>query len=152
MAEVKKTTKTVEKKTIATKTAPKTVEKKEVAKPAVKKTTEPKETAPATKKVAPKVADQKIVKEETKKVAPEQKEINKEIKKAVMPKKINTAPKTLRVTLIRSAIGYNKKQARTLKALGLGKMNSHNDLVDNPAVRGMIFKVKHLVKVEDLKK
>ena len=150
MAEVNKTTKTAAKTT--TKAAPKTTTKKEVAKPAVKKTTATTKAATTTKKVAPKVAEQKVVKEEPKKVAPVQKEIKKEIKKAVMPKKVNTAPKTLRVTLIRSVIGYNKKQARTLEALGLGKMNSHNDLVDNPAVRGMIFKVKHLLKVEDLKK
>lgn len=58
--------------------------------------------------------------------------------------------KSLLVTLVKSPIGYEKSQRKTLIALGLGKMNSSNTLVDNPSVRGMIFKVKHLVKVEEL--
>lgn len=65
-----------------------------------------------------------------------------------MAKKENT--KRLLVTLIKSPIGYNVSQKRTVKALGLGKLNSSNELVDNPAIRGMIFKVKHLVKVEEI--
>ena len=60
------------------------------------------------------------------------------------------AKKTIKVTLVKSYIGYNKDQARTVKALGLNKMNSSNELVDNPCVRGMINKVKHLVRVEEL--
>ena len=56
----------------------------------------------------------------------------------------------IKVTLVKSYIGYNKDQARTVKALGLNKMNSSNELVDNPCVRGMINKVKHLVRVEEL--
>jgi len=58
--------------------------------------------------------------------------------------------KTLKVTQIKSAIGFNADQGRTLKALGLGKISRSVEQVDNPAVRGMIFKVKHLVKVEEL--
>lgn len=58
--------------------------------------------------------------------------------------------KKLLVTLIISPIGFNRTQAKTLKSLGLGKVNSSNVLVDNDAVRGMIFKVKHLVKVEEI--
>ena len=58
--------------------------------------------------------------------------------------------KMIRVTLVKSTIGYNGDQARTCKALGLGKLNSSHDLPDNACVRGMIFKVKHLVKVEEL--
>ncbi len=65
-----------------------------------------------------------------------------------MANKENT--KRLLVTLIKSPIGYNVSQKRTVKALGLGKLNSSNELVDNPAIRGMIFKVKHLVKVEEI--
>ncbi len=60
------------------------------------------------------------------------------------------AKKTIKVTLVKSYIGYNKDQARTVKALGLNKMNSSNELVDNPCVRGMINKVKHLVRVEEM--
>lgn len=60
------------------------------------------------------------------------------------------AAKTLRVTQIRSSIGFPADQLRTLKALGLGKINRSVEQVDNPAVRGMLFKVKHLVKVEEI--
>ena len=60
------------------------------------------------------------------------------------------AQKTLRVTQIKSSIGYTKDQLATLKSLGLGKIGRSHDLVDNESVRGMIFKVKHLVKVEEL--
>ena len=60
------------------------------------------------------------------------------------------ANKTLRITQIKSSIGYKKDQGATLRALGLGKIGSTVDQVDNDAVRGMIFKVKHLVKVENI--
>lgn len=60
------------------------------------------------------------------------------------------AVKKIRVTLVKSPIGYNKKQARICKTLGLGKLNSSYEIVDNECVRGMIFKVKHLVRVEEL--
>ena len=53
------------------------------------------------------------------------------------------AKKTLRLTQVKSSIGYKKDQAATLKALGLGK-------IDNDAIRGMIFKVKHLIEVENI--
>ena len=58
--------------------------------------------------------------------------------------------KTLRITQVKSPIGYKYDQGRTLKALGLGKIGRTVDQVDNPAVRGMISKVKHLVEVEEL--
>jgi large subunit ribosomal protein L30 len=58
--------------------------------------------------------------------------------------------KRLKVTQIRSTIGFAEDQKRTIKALGLGKINRSVLTVDNPAVRGMIFKVKHLVKVEEI--
>ena len=58
--------------------------------------------------------------------------------------------KKLKVTYVKSAIGYNKNQRTVLKALGLKKLNSSNILPDNESVRGNIFKVKHLVKVEEV--
>lgn len=62
-----------------------------------------------------------------------------------------TAPKkTLHVTQVKSAIGCLPDQEKTLRALGLRRIGMSNDLVDNGSVRGMIFKVKHLVKVEEL--
>lgn len=60
------------------------------------------------------------------------------------------AKKTLRITQIKSEIGYKYDQGATLKALGLGKIGRSVEQVDNPAVRGMIFKVKHLVEVEEI--
>lgn len=53
------------------------------------------------------------------------------------------------VTQIRSAIRRPKDQQATLKGLGLNRMNRTRELEDTPAVRGMINKVRHLVRVED---
>lgn len=60
------------------------------------------------------------------------------------------AKKTLRITQVKSAIGYKKDQGATLRALGLGKINRSVEQVDNDCVRGMIFKIKHLVEVEEI--
>ena len=60
------------------------------------------------------------------------------------------AKKTLRITQVKSSIGYKKDQGATLRALGLGKIGKTVDQVDNESVRGMIFKIKHLVTVEEL--
>ena len=57
------------------------------------------------------------------------------------------AKKTLHITQVRSAIGRPADQGETLKSLGLGKIGRTVDQVDNPSIRGMIFKVKHLVEV-----
>ena len=54
----------------------------------------------------------------------------------------------LNVTLIKSGIGYDVTQKRTLKALGLRRLNQQVTLDDCVAARGMINKVRHLVKVE----
>lgn len=58
--------------------------------------------------------------------------------------------KTLRVTQVRSAVGRPADQGKTLKALGLGKIGRTVEQVDNESVRGMLFKVKHLVTVEEM--
>lgn len=55
---------------------------------------------------------------------------------------------TIRVTLIKSPIGFNKRQAKILEALGLTKLGQTKELPDNACIQGSIFKVKHLVKVE----
>lgn len=60
------------------------------------------------------------------------------------------AEKTLRITQVKSSIGYKKDQGDTLRCLGLGKIGRTVEQVDNDCVRGMIFKVKHLVKVENI--
>jgi large subunit ribosomal protein L30 len=56
--------------------------------------------------------------------------------------------KTVRVTQIGSAIRRPKDQRQTLIGLGLNKMHKTRELEDTPAVRGMIDKVKHLVRVD----
>lgn len=56
--------------------------------------------------------------------------------------------KTLKVTQIRSPIGRTQDQHATLRGLGLYKLNRTRELEDTPAVRGMIAKVHHLVRVE----
>lgn len=60
------------------------------------------------------------------------------------------AKKTLRITQVKSSVGRKADQGQTLCALGLGKIGRTVDQVDNDCVRGMIFKVKHLVQVEEL--
>jgi large subunit ribosomal protein L30 len=57
--------------------------------------------------------------------------------------------KTLKVTLVKSPIGYEKSQGETVKALGLRRMHATVTVKDIPSVRGMIFKVRHLVSVEE---
>ena len=58
--------------------------------------------------------------------------------------------KQLKVTLVKSPIGYNKEQAKITEALGLKKLNQSVVLPDNASVRGSIFHVKHLVTVEEV--
>lgn len=61
----------------------------------------------------------------------------------------NTKKKTLKVEQIASPIGKPKDQRATLIGLGLNKMHKVSELEDTPAVRGMIKKVQHLVKVSE---
>lgn len=56
---------------------------------------------------------------------------------------------TVKVTQIKSPIGRPKDQRATLVGLGLNKINKTRELEDTPAVRGMIAKVGHLVRVEN---
>ena len=57
--------------------------------------------------------------------------------------------KTLRITLVKSPIGYSKRHKGTLRALGLRRMNQTVEHEDNPVIRGMVAKVRHLVRVEE---
>lgn len=57
----------------------------------------------------------------------------------------------LRITLVKSPIGYNVRQKRTARALGLRRLNSTVEHSDVPSVRGMIARISHLVKVEEVK-
>ncbi len=56
---------------------------------------------------------------------------------------------TVRVTQVASPIGRRKDQRATLVGLGLNKMHRTRELEDTPSVRGMIAKVRHLVRVEE---
>jgi large subunit ribosomal protein L30 len=57
--------------------------------------------------------------------------------------------KVLRITLIKSPIGYSKRQKRTVRALGLNRIRQTVEQDDTPAIRGMIEKIGHLVTVEE---
>ncbi len=57
--------------------------------------------------------------------------------------------KTLTITLVKSPIGFNKKQARVVQGLGLRRLRHSVELADTPETRGMIYKVRHLVEVKD---
>lgn len=59
------------------------------------------------------------------------------------------ATKTIKVTLVRSPIGFEKSQKATVKALGLTKMHQTVEKADTPVIRGMINKVQHLVAVTE---
>ena len=56
--------------------------------------------------------------------------------------------KRVKITLVKSTIGFNKEQARTVEGMGLRRLGHTVDLPDNDATRGMILKVRHLVEVE----
>lgn len=64
-------------------------------------------------------------------------------------KKADSEAKTLAVTWKTSAIGRNRVQADTIQALGLKRLNQTVNKIDNPAIRGMIKKVEHLVEVKE---
>jgi len=56
----------------------------------------------------------------------------------------------LKITLVRSPIGSKPKHRATIQALGLRKIHASVTQKDNPAIRGMIHHVKHLIKVEEV--
>ncbi|MCI8859962.1 50S ribosomal protein L30 [Lachnospiraceae bacterium 66-29] len=56
----------------------------------------------------------------------------------------------LKITLVKSTIGAVPKNRKTVEALGLRKLNHSVEMPDNPAVRGMVRQVRHLVKVEEI--
>jgi large subunit ribosomal protein L30 len=58
---------------------------------------------------------------------------------------------TVRVTQIRSAIGQNERNRGTLRALGLGKIGKSAEHKEGPQLAGMLRKVRHLVRVEEVK-
>lgn len=61
-----------------------------------------------------------------------------------------TDTKRLRITLVRSPLGYSQRQKDTVRALGLRRMHQSVEQQDTPQLRGMVAKVAHLVKVEEI--
>ena len=57
--------------------------------------------------------------------------------------------KKIKITLVKSPIGFNKTQATTVTGMGLRRIGHMVELHDTPATRGMILKVRHLVSVEE---
>ena len=58
--------------------------------------------------------------------------------------------KELKITLVKSPIGYSSRQKGTIRALGLRRLNQSVVQKDDPVIRGMVTKVSHLVEVEEL--
>ena len=57
--------------------------------------------------------------------------------------------KRLKVTLVKSTIGFDRKQANIVQGMGLRRINHSVELLDTPETRGMIHKVRHLVTVSE---
>lgn len=66
-----------------------------------------------------------------------------------MPKKKTETRKMLRITLVKSSIGYSEQHKATIRALGLRRMNQSVVHEDTPVLQGMLRKVNHLVLVEE---
>ena len=64
-----------------------------------------------------------------------------------MAQKKKAAAGNLKIQYYRSAIGFNEKQKLIVKGLGFNKLNATRELVDTPAIRGMVAKVPHLVRI-----
>ncbi|HSQ18618.1 MAG TPA: 50S ribosomal protein L30 [Anaerolineales bacterium] len=66
-----------------------------------------------------------------------------------MSNKTKQPEKIVRITLVRSAIGFSKEHKATVRALGLHRLHQTVEHLDTPTLRGMLYKVNHLVVVED---
>ena len=67
-----------------------------------------------------------------------------------MSSSTQTGAKSVRVTLVRSPIGYSKRHKATVRALGLRRMHQTVEHVDSPSLRGMLYMVNNLIVVEEL--
>ena len=65
------------------------------------------------------------------------------------PDMAKTKQQILKITQVKSRIGYKKKAKATLDAMGIKKMNQTVELPDNLAIRGMIKKIEYLIRVEN---
>jgi large subunit ribosomal protein L30 len=62
----------------------------------------------------------------------------------------NVEQKKVRVTYVKSAIGYSERHKATIRALGFSRLNQVVEHVDSPSLRGMLAKVSHLVRFEEV--
>ena len=67
-----------------------------------------------------------------------------------MAEKTSNQVKKLRVTYVKSAIGYSERHKATIRALGFSRLNQVVEHVDTPSLRGMLAKVAHLVRYEEV--
>jgi large subunit ribosomal protein L30 len=67
-----------------------------------------------------------------------------------MTKEVNAVGQKLKITLVRSYIGRPEKQRKVLQGMGLTRLNRAVLLNDTPEIRGMVAKVSHLVKTEEI--
>ena len=68
-----------------------------------------------------------------------------------MPKRTAKTPadaKRLKITLVKSTIGFGKKQAAVVEGLGLRRINHTIEVPDTPSIRGMMHKIRHLIEVQ----
>lgn len=66
-----------------------------------------------------------------------------------MSNKTEHPEKIVRITLVHSPIGYSKEHKATVRALGLHRLHQVVEHLDTPTLRGMLYKVNHLVVIED---
>ena len=62
----------------------------------------------------------------------------------------NNQPKKLRITYVKSAIGYSERHKATIRSLGFTRLNQVVEQTDTPVLRGMLAKVNHLVRIEEV--
>jgi len=67
-----------------------------------------------------------------------------------MARKAKTEKKAIRITLVKSPIGYTERQKATVRALGLRRMHQTVEHTDTPSLCGMLARVSHLVDVEEI--
>jgi large subunit ribosomal protein L30 len=67
-----------------------------------------------------------------------------------MPETNEQQPKQLRITYVKSSIGYSQRHKDTIRTLGLRRLNQSVVHKDTPVVRGMLSKVNHLVRIEEV--
>jgi len=63
---------------------------------------------------------------------------------------MTSSPKKLQVKLVKSPIGYTKKQRRVVQALGLRKIGQTVEHSDTPIIRGMVNKISHLLEITEI--